>query len=147
VQDPAARRAIRPAGAEWLISRLQEVPIRLGREVRAAQPAHGRLRVELDGGEFRVVDHLLYGTGYRIDIGRYPFLAPELVDAIRQVNGYPVLGPGLESSVPRLHFLGAPAAWSFGPIMRFVSGGWYASQALTRAVTGREVASPVEAGV
>jgi FAD-dependent urate hydroxylase len=147
VQDPAARRAIRPAGAEWLISRLQEVPIRLGREVRAAQPAHGRLRVELDGGESRVVDHLLYGTGYRIDIGRYPFLAPELADAIRQVNGYPVLGPGLESSVPRLHFLGAPAAWSFGPIMRFVSGGWYASQALTRAVTGRKVAPPVEAGV
>jgi hypothetical protein len=147
VQDPAARRAIRPAGAEWLISRLQEVPIRLGREVRAAQLAHGRLRVELDSGESRVVDHLLYGTGYRIDIGRYPFLAPELVDAIRQVNGYPVLGPGLESSVPRLHFLGAPAAWSFGPIMRFVSGGWYASQALTRAVTGRKVAPPVEAGV
>jgi hypothetical protein len=63
------------------------------------------------------------------------------------VNGYPVLGPALESSVPRLHFLGAPAAWSFGPIMRFVSGGWYASQALTRAVTGRKVAPPVEAGV
>ena len=147
VQDPAARRAIRPAGAEWLISRLQEVPIRLGREVRTAQPAHGRLRVELDGGEYRVVDHLLYGTGYRIDIGRYPFLAPELVGAIRQVNGYPVLGPALESSVPRLHFLGAPAAWSFGPIMRFVSGGWYASQALTRAVTGRTVAPPVESGV
>jgi hypothetical protein len=145
VQDPAARRAIRPAGAEWLISRLTEVPIRLGREVRAARPADGRLRVELDGGEVRIVDHLLYGTGYRIDIGRYPFLAPELAGSVRQVDGYPVLGPGLESSVPGLHFLGAPAAWSFGPIMRFVSGGWYASQSLTRAVTGRTGVTPVEA--
>jgi hypothetical protein len=147
LQDPAARRAIRPAGAEWLISRLRDVPIRLGREVRAARPADGRLRVELDGGEARVVDHLLYGTGYRIDIARYPFLAPELVGSVRQVDGYPVLGPGLESSVPGLHFLGAPAAWSFGPIMRFVSGGWYASQALTRAVAGRTVTPSAAARV
>jgi hypothetical protein len=146
VQEPLAYRAIQPAGAAWLVSRLQEVPIRLGREVRAARPAGDKLRVELDGGEVRTVDHLLYGTGYRVDIGRYPFLAPDLVEAIRQVNRYPVLRPGLESSVPRLHFLGAPAAWSFGPIMRFVSGSWYASRSLSRAVTGRSAADPVEAG-
>jgi hypothetical protein len=145
VQEPAAYRAIRPAGAEWLIARLRDVPFRLGRQVLAAVPEQGRLRVELSSGECRVVDHLLYGTGYRVDIGRYRFLAPELVRAIREVDGYPVLGAGLESSVPRLHFLGAPAAWSFGPIMRFVSGGWYASRALTRVVTGRDVASPVQA--
>ena len=36
--------------------------------------------------------------------------------------------------MPGLHFLGAPAAWSFGPTMRFVSGGWYAGRALSRAV-------------
>jgi FAD-dependent urate hydroxylase len=147
VQTPAAHRAIRPAGAEWLISRLASVPIELGRQVRAAQPYQGRLRVELDSGESRIVDHLLYGTGYQVDVGRYPFLAPELVGAIRHVGGYPVLRAGLESSVPRLHFLGAPAAWSFGPIMRFVSGGWYASRALTRVVIGRPTLSPVGAEV
>jgi FAD-dependent urate hydroxylase len=146
VQEPLAYRAIRPAGAAWLVARLQEVPIRLGREIRAARPAGGKLRVQLDGGETRTVDHLLYGTGYRVDIGRYRFLARELVDAIRQVNGYPILGPGLESSVPRLHILGAPAAWSFGPIMRFVSGSWYASRSLSRSVTGRPATDPVEAG-
>jgi hypothetical protein len=43
----------------------------------------------------------------------------------------------MESSVPGLHFLGAPAAWSFGPIMRFVSGGWYTGQALARTIAGR----------
>jgi FAD-dependent urate hydroxylase len=42
----------------------------------------------------------------------------------------------MESSVPGLHFLGAPAAKSFGPIMRFVAGGWYAAQSLTRVVNG-----------
>jgi FAD-dependent urate hydroxylase len=145
VQEPLAYRAIRPAGAAWLTSRLQEVPIRLGRDVRAARPVGDKLRVELDGGEVRTVDHLVYGTGYRVDIGRYRFLAPNLAEAIRQVDGYPVLRPGLESSVPRLHFLGAPAAWSFGPIMRFVSGSWYASRSLSRAVTGRPAAGPVDA--
>jgi FAD-dependent urate hydroxylase len=145
VQEPLAYRSIRPAGAAWLVSRLQEVLVRLGREVRAARPAGDRLRVELDGGEARIVDHLLCGTGYRVDIGRYPFLDQELVKVIHQVDGYPVLRPGFESSVPRLHFLGAPAAWSFGPIMRFVSGSWYASRSLSRSVTGRPAAGPVEA--
>jgi len=42
----------------------------------------------------------------------------------------------MESSVPGLHFLGAPAAWSFGPIVRFVSGGWYTSRALVRTIAG-----------
>jgi hypothetical protein len=30
--------------------------------------------------------------------------------------------------------LGAPAAQSFGPIMRFVSGSWYGGSRLARAV-------------
>jgi NADPH-dependent 2,4-dienoyl-CoA reductase/sulfur reductase-like enzyme len=147
VQEPLAYRSVRPAGAAWLISRLQAVPVHHGRTVQTARPVAGRLHVELDGGEARVVDHLIYGTGYRVDIGRYPFLAPELLSDIRQADGYPVLGPGLQSSVPGLHFLGAPAAWSFGPIMRFVSGSWYASHALIRSVTGRSVAHRAEASV
>jgi hypothetical protein len=143
-QSPLAYRSIRPAGAAWLVSRLQAVPVRLNQAVRTAQPTGGRLRVELDGGKALVVDHLIYGTGYRVDIGRYPFLAPQLVRTIRQVDGYPVLRPGLESSVPRLHFLGAPAAWSFGPIMRFVSGTWYSSRALCRVITRGAVADRLE---
>jgi FAD-dependent urate hydroxylase len=145
MQDPLAYRSIRPAGAAWLVPRLQEVPVSLGHEVRAARPTGGQLRVELDGGETRVVDHLIYGTGYRVDIGRYPFLAPELTRAIRQVDGYPVLGPGLESSVPGLHFLGAPAARSFGPILRFVSGSWYACRALSRVITRGAIAGRLKA--
>jgi hypothetical protein len=64
-------------------------------------------------------------------------LAPDLVAGVRRIDGYPVLAPGLESSVPGLHFLGAPAAWSFGPIMRFVSGTWYSGRMLTQCIAGR----------
>jgi FAD-dependent urate hydroxylase len=136
IQDPLAYRSIRPAGAAWLTPRLRDVPIRLARSIVTAAPAAGRLQVTFADGEIETVDHLLFGTGYRIDITRYPFLAPSLVARVKRVDGYPVLSRGLESSVPGLHFLGAPAAWSFGPIMRFVSGGWYAGRALARVVTG-----------
>jgi len=36
-----------------------------------------------------------------------------------------------------MHILGAPAAWSFGPLMQFVSGAHYASRALTRCIAGK----------
>jgi len=110
--------------------------VTVGRSVVAAQNGDGVL-VELDDGTTRHVDHVMLGTGYRVDIGRYEFLDEKLLSAIRHVAGYPVLQRGLESSVPGLHFLGAPAAWSFGPLMRFVSGTWWAGNALRRAVDGR----------
>jgi hypothetical protein len=142
VQESAASRSIRPAGALWLVDRLRDVPVHLGWNVRTAEPVGNQVRVVSTNGDALVADHLLYGTGYRVDIGRYPFLAPELVRGIERMNGYPVLRPGLESSVSRLHFVGAPAAWSFGPIMRFVSGSWYASRAVLRAVTGHRGSRP-----
>jgi hypothetical protein len=80
----------------------------------------------------------LAGTGYRVDVRRYPFLDGELASSIAVADGgYPVLGPGLESSVPGLHFMGAAAAHSFGPIMRFVVGTWYSAPAVARRVAGR----------
>jgi len=133
-QDPLAYRSIRPAGAAWLPPRLTEVPIRLGRTVASVTERGGRLQVAFADGHTRTVDHLLFGTGYRVDITRYPFLTAELTGQIRRAGGYPLLSRGMESSVPALHFVGAPAAWSFGPIVRFVSGGWYTGRALVRTI-------------
>ncbi|NYJ05846.1 NAD(P)-binding domain-containing protein [Petropleomorpha daqingensis] len=135
VQEPLAHRAIRPAGAAWLQPRLVDVPIRLDSTVRELEPVGNRVRVRWSTGVGPTVDHVVLGTGYRVDVARYPFLAPPLVDALQRVGGYPVLGPGMETSVPGLHIVGAPAAWSFGPIMRFVSGGWYTGQAVARRLT------------
>jgi hypothetical protein len=69
-----------------------------------------------------------------VDVARYNFLASALVDSLKTVNGFPVLGHGLESSVPGLHFLGKPAARSFGPIVGFVSGAEFAAAELLRTV-------------
>jgi cation diffusion facilitator CzcD-associated flavoprotein CzcO len=134
VQDPLSRRAIRPAGSAWLSPRLRDVPIHLGVRVRDAAPGRGQVALELADGTIRIADHVVFGTGYRIDIRRYPFLAPELLSAIRTRSGYPALRRGFESTVQGLHFVGAAAAYDFGPTMRFVSGSWYAGRELTRAV-------------
>ncbi len=136
IQNKLWKRAIRPAGARWLVSRLQNVPLRMGRTVVSAVAVGDRVSVRLDDASELKVDHVLLGTGYRVDISKYPFLAPELVKAIDCINGYPVLSEGLETSVPGLHFLGAPGAWSFGPLMQFVSGTHFASRALVRSITG-----------
>jgi len=142
LQDPLAYRAIRPAGALWLAARLADVPITMSRAVTSAVPAARGLRVTFSDGASGTFDHMLLGTGYKIDITRYPFLPPSLTARIRRADGYPVLRPGMESSVPGLFFVGAPAAWSFGPIMRFVAGGWYGSRSVTRALAGRGEPEP-----
>jgi hypothetical protein len=73
-------------------------------------------------------------TGYRVDVRKYEFLSDSLLSAVRLNDGYPVLGTGFESSIPGLHFLGAPAAWSYGPLMRFVAGADFAARAVTQSV-------------
>jgi cation diffusion facilitator CzcD-associated flavoprotein CzcO len=136
LQDELRRRATRPAGARWLVDRLKGVPIRLRRSVVSVDVVGERVKVQLSDGSERTVDHVLLGTGYKVDISKYGFLAPEFTRSLQCSNGFPLLKEGLESSVPGLHFLGAPAAWSFGPLMQFVSGARYASRALLRCITG-----------
>ena len=147
VQDPLAARSIRPAGAAWLRERLRSVPIRLSSEVVHAKEAGDAVQLTLRDGDVRTVDHLLLGTGYRIDVRRYPFLDPELVERLALHHGYPILHQGFESSVPGLHFVGAPAAWSFGPTMRFISGSWYAGRSVaSRARESRRSRGTTPAG-
>jgi FAD-dependent urate hydroxylase len=136
LQNKLWKRAVRPAGARWLVNRLQNVPIRLGRSVVSVTPVGEHVKVRLDDGSERTVHHVLLGTGYKVDISKYNFISPKLIQSIQRSNGYPCLKEGLETSVEGLHILGSPAAWSFGPLMQFVSGTHYASRSLFRHITG-----------
>ena len=137
LQDYLAKRSIRAAGAAWLKPRCQGIPITTGRTVISAFPVGEQVILKLDDGSLRQADHALLATGYRVDISRYGFLARDLVAGIVCANGCPQLNAGFETSVSGLHFVGAPAAWSFGPLMRFVAGTEFASRALTKKVLGR----------
>jgi NADPH-dependent 2,4-dienoyl-CoA reductase/sulfur reductase-like enzyme len=115
------------------VPRLADVPIQLGRSVVGVSEVDGGVELRLDDGTRRSADHVFLGTGFRIDVSRLELLAPELVSSLELVDGYPVLDRRFESSVPGLHFVGAPAAWSFGPLMRFVAGTGFAARAVARA--------------
>ena len=146
IQDWLRNRSIRPAGAGWLVARLRKVPMKLGRCVVSAVQCNGRVKVTLDDRSERTVDHVFLGTGYRVDVSKYDFLAPELARSISHCNGYPRLSEGFETSVPKLHILGAPAVWSFGPLMQFVVGTHYTSRSLLRFVAGKAVGQRVQVG-
>ena len=133
-------RSIPPAGADWLRPRLKDVPIRIGRRVMRVERADRRVTLWLDDGTERTVDHVLLGSGYAPDISRYGFLSPSLLGGVVRTDGYPILGAGFESSVSGLHFVGATAAQSYGPIMRFVVGSAFTGREVTRHVTGRSPA-------
>jgi hypothetical protein len=130
-KDRIRTRAVRSAGAPWLIPRLGGVKISTGRSIRSAEERDGEVKLVLDDGSERRVDHVLLGTGYRVDISRYRFLPHELVKEVRQLDGYPDLQEGFTTTVPGLHFIGATAARKFGPLTYFVTGTEWSSKALT----------------
>jgi cation diffusion facilitator CzcD-associated flavoprotein CzcO len=136
IQDRFSVRSLRPAGAAWLQPRLEQVPMSFSANVVSARESDGQVELKLGDGSSRRADHVLLATGYRVDIGAYSFLSSKLLQRIARVGGYPRLGRGFESSLTGLHFLGAPAAWSYGPLMRFVAGTEFTAPTLTRAVLG-----------
>jgi cation diffusion facilitator CzcD-associated flavoprotein CzcO len=141
-QDMLAYRAIRPAASSWLRLRLGEVRFTYGSRTVSATARGEQVLLRLNDGSSREADHVILATGYRVDISRCSFLPATQRGSVRTRNGYPELGPGLESSHPGLHFAGALAAYSFGPLMRFVSGTHYASAALTRRIVGVVPSTP-----
>lgn len=135
VKDPIRTRAVRSAGAPWLIPRLSGVRLTTGRVVHSAREIGDEVELKLDDGSERRVDHILLGTGYRVDIAKYEFLSPALVKEVRQLDGYPDVGPGFTTSVPGLHFIGATGARKFGPLLYFVTGTEFASGELASHIS------------
>lgn len=139
IRDKIRTRAVRPAGARWLPPRLKEVKLTTGRFVTEAASVGPTVEIRLDDGTHRSADHVLLGTGYSVDVSRYPFLAEELIKDLDRMDGYPSLGAGFSSSIPGLHFLGAPAARTFGPLLYFVAGTEFASRELASHVAHNRV--------
>lgn len=135
LRDKIGARAIRPAGSKWLPERLTNVKVTTGRIVVEAREFRDEVRMKLDDGSERSAQHILMGTGYDVDVFKYEFMSSDLVKELKVFGGYPVLSTGFCSSIPGLHFIGATAARSFGPLMRFVTGTKFTSQELTAYLT------------
>jgi thioredoxin reductase len=138
LQPWVSYRCLVPFGSPWLAERLAGVPVATDCAVTRAAPRNNHVRLSLSDGSRRDVDHVLLGTGYRVDVGRYPFLSDGVLRGLRLSHGSPPLGAGMESRVPGLYFVGAAAGRSFGPIMRFVVGSWYAAPTVASRIAGRK---------
>jgi thioredoxin reductase len=127
-------------GAWWLRNRVEnKFPIHRGVTVVEALEAGGRtaLKLRTAKGSFErqlVVDHIVAGTGYNIDVERLAFIEKKLRGAIARLERSPRLNGSFESSVPRLHFIGPASAMSFGPLFRFVVGAEYSARAVSACV-------------
>jgi cation diffusion facilitator CzcD-associated flavoprotein CzcO len=133
-------RSLRAAATRWIMPGFDGVQVLAGRAIRSVKNEGARVAIELDDAT-RHYDHVLLGTGYRIDIAKLGILSAELIGNIARSGGSPVLSAGFESNVPGLHFAGASAVASFGPLMRFIAGAGYAARSITRTVLaarGRE---------
>lgn len=130
------RSHLGPLGAWWLRDRVEgKVPIHALHRLVEARPHGSRLRLRFDvAGESRevVVDRVIAGTGYEIDVDRLPFIDPRLARRVDRIERAPELSRHFETSVRGLYFAGPATAFSFGPLFRFVAGGRYAAPALAR---------------
>jgi cation diffusion facilitator CzcD-associated flavoprotein CzcO len=126
-----------PGGAWWLRERIeQQVPVHTGTTVDAARDVGGRVELRLrvaDGCRERqlIVDHVVAGTGYDIDVERLAFLDPKLRCKIRRLGRAPILDSNFETSVPGLGVVGPASAPSFGPLFRFVAGSEYTARVVS----------------
>ena len=134
-----------------------KVPMIVDVNVTEAKVHNGRVSLQLTdsaGAQKQVVtDHVIAATGYKVDLRRLTYMDSDLQAAVRSVEHTPVLSSNFESTVPGLYFVGASAANTFGPLLRFAFGAGFTSRRLSRhlaksadrASVSREPKATVEA--
>lgn len=130
-----------PSSPWWIAPRVWgRVPIFVQSTVQTAEVRGSRIRLKIHEsahGERTIeVDHVLAGTGYVSDVDRLEYLGDDLKRLLRRVERAPWLSMNFESSVPGAYFVGPIAAFSFGPLYRFVAGAEYAAPAVARGLAG-----------
>ncbi len=100
------------------------------------------LRLAKDGSERQlVVDHVIAGSGYDINVERLEFIHPKVRCAIRRLERAPRLNATFETSVSGLHFIGPASAMSFGPLFRFVVGAEYSARVVSAYLAARALSA------
>jgi Pyridine nucleotide-disulphide oxidoreductase len=144
-------RTLGPSAGWFVRDGMSRVHCLLGHTSRSAEVQDGKVRLHLramDGGERDVfAEHVIAATGYKVDLGRLPFLNSEIRSQIKTAGGAPVLSSTFESSVPGLYFAGLASANSFGPVMRFAFGAGFAARRLTEAMVKARVQRPASVPV
>lgn len=112
-----------PRGAAWLRPRVEgKVLIHELQQVQGVKEVDNGIQLTLSNGKKLRADHVILGTGYRVDIHKLPMLHPQLASGVQTYRNAPILNNRFESSVPGLYFVGFSSVSSCGPLYRFVVG-------------------------
>jgi len=124
------------AGAWWLRERFEgRINVLLSHRVRSATDGGGRVRLVVEGpnGVSEIfTDHIIAGTGFKVDMNRLDILDPALRARIAREGDAPALSARFETSVAGLFIVGVASAPTFGPVMRFMFGAKHVAPILTR---------------
>ena len=121
----------------WLAPRLQHpaIHIRPHSIILQVEESAGALQVRLSTGVQLEVDHVLFATGYKVDLQRVPLLAAgDLLARIETRDGFPVLDTSLQTSIPGLYMTSLPAARDFGLFFAFTSSVRASARIIGRAL-------------
>jgi FAD-dependent urate hydroxylase len=138
-----------PTGAWWLKERFENrINTILGARIRSASLAGDRVRllVEQPTGPREIeTDHVICGTGFKVDMDRMEVLEAGLRSKIARESSAPLLDAHFETSIRGLFIVGIASAPTFGPVMRFMFGAKHVGPALARHLraTGAARASQV----
>ena len=129
-----------PQGAWWLRDRVEGVvEVLTGYELRSAEPSGSGVRLQLDGAKQSSIeaDHVIAGTGFRIDVSRLSFLSEGIQAGLVTRANCPLVNRAGESAVTGLYFAGAHTMVSLGPGVRFISGTHATAAQLAKSVARR----------
>lgn len=131
--------------AVWYIREKMEsrVPMRSGYALKSAEVRGEVVKLQFihedDGGILEAeADHVIAGTGYRVDLARLPFLNDALRSKLLLDGTSPALSAHFESSVPGLYFVGLASAATFGPLTRFAHGAGFTARNLSAHLRRRQ---------
>ncbi len=124
----------------WLEDRLRGDDVRVWPRTQLADVVDGvdgGIEVRLDDGQSAVVDHVIFATGYKVDMSRIPLLAEgNLLNEVETSNGYPVLDEHFQTSVPGLYITSLAASQDFGPFFGFTGAVRTSAKLIAAGVSG-----------
>jgi cation diffusion facilitator CzcD-associated flavoprotein CzcO len=107
----------------WLTARLADDNINLfpqSEVTTCKELSGGDLEIQLSNGAKLAIDQVVLATGYKVDVGRIPFLAKgNILERLEVRNGFPVLDEHFQSNLPGLFFTSICASQDFGSFFAF----------------------------
>ncbi|HSJ44414.1 MAG TPA: FAD-dependent oxidoreductase [Euzebyales bacterium] len=107
----------------WLTDRISHDTVHLwphSQITACDQDPDGALQITLNNDETITVDHVIFATGYKVDMTRIPLLAAgNLLPRLALERGYPRLDDHFQTNIPGLFVTSMPAVQDFGLFFAF----------------------------